>query len=507
MLTGPLLPFSAPDITPSLNCRVPITELRRAAPPMLLSRGHTMSHDYEKINATTAPSPAGPSYARLRYLLFLLLWLVYGVAINSANLNAFGLQQAGVEAYVERHTLYLEGSRHPRLQVQPVVDAFLYRGHIYPAKQPGQFMAGAGAYFPLYALGLSYTRDYLLTAALVTFLTASLATAAAAAAVFDAARELAPEGAGLFWPLVAALSYGLGTTAFAYSGIAWHDSLATGYLTVAFCLLVKLARGRERRPNALAAAAGGLLGLTVTTSMLPFFMAAVAALYFLSLRRWMLAPWFFLGGCVGLAPLLVYNAVCFGNPLLLPNVAGNYSDTFFSPSWANFLSKLDFYARMLTLYAPVCWAGLLGLALLPRRLRREQLAIAGMLLALAAYILNIEANGTCQYGPRYLLPAMPFVCLGLAGFSRLRVNALRKVAAVAAAACALTSFFINLVGAAHGAMLCDFGPHSALGVYLFEMWHGGMRSYPLAPWLVLPLCLCSALLAYTLFTRKQLHRR
>jgi hypothetical protein len=81
------------------------------------------------------------------------------------------LQQAAVEAYVERRHLYLEGSQVPRLQIQPVVDAFLYQGHIYPAKQPGQFMAGAFAYFPLHALGLSYADNYLLTAALVTFLT------------------------------------------------------------------------------------------------------------------------------------------------------------------------------------------------------------------------------------------------------------------------------------------------------------------------------------------------
>src|SRR5688572_31286152 len=33
------------------------------------------------------------------------------------------------------------------------------------------------------------------------------------------------------------------------------------------------------------------------------------------------------------------------------------------------------------------------------------------------YVLNIQATGTCQYGPRYLLPAMPFASLGLIGFS------------------------------------------------------------------------------------------
>ena len=95
---------------------------------------------------------------KLQILLFLSVWFVYGLTINSGNLTAFGLQQAGVEAYVERHHLYLEGSQVELLKVQPVVDAFLYNGHIYPAKQPGQFMAGAVAYAPLHLFGLNYSN-------------------------------------------------------------------------------------------------------------------------------------------------------------------------------------------------------------------------------------------------------------------------------------------------------------------------------------------------------------
>lgn len=461
-----------------------------------------MSHGPEKPASLLKPDNGKPSYARLELLLFLTLWLTYGVVINSRNLEAFGLQQAGVEAYVERHHLYLEGSGVERLRVQPVVDAFLYQGHIYPAKQPGQFMIGACAYFPLHALGLTYAADYLLTAALVTFLTASLITAAASVALFRLAREFGSDSHALFWPLLAALSYGLASTAFAYSGIAWHDTLATGYLTIALYLAVRLRREADGgKASALAACAGALLGLTVTTSMLPFFMAAAVALYVLALRRFRLLPAFLFGGLAGLLPLLVYNAVCFGNPFLLSNVAGNYNDTFFRLDWGNFRDKVNFYARLLTLYAPVFWLGLLGLAFYPSKLRRERALLCLMLAALAAYILNIEANGTCQYGPRYLLPAMPLACLGLVGFGFPRARALRPTACVVASLFALVSFFINLVGAMHGAMLCDF-PHSALIPYLSEMWNGRMRSYPLAPWLALPLLVCLALFAHTLAARR-----
>jgi hypothetical protein len=130
------------------------------------------------------------SVTGFQWLLFLTIWFAYGITINSGNLLSFGLQQAGIEAYVERHHLYLEGSQVKQLQVQPVVDAFLYNGHIYPAKQPGQFMVGAIAYFPLHSIGLTYGKHYLLTAALVTLLTGSLFTAVSSLVVFRIALLL-----------------------------------------------------------------------------------------------------------------------------------------------------------------------------------------------------------------------------------------------------------------------------------------------------------------------------
>ena len=433
---------------------------------------------------------------RIQLWLFLFLWLGYGLAINSGNLTAFGLQQAGVEAYVERRHLYLEGSQVELLKVQPVVDAFLYNGHIYPAKQPGQFMAGAVAYFPLHLLGLNYSNNYLLTAALVTFLTGSLGTALGALAVFRIIILL-QHSQEMFWPITIALIYALATTAFPYSGIAWHDSLATAYLILSFSFFLEMRRTeRERRKGILAGIGGLLLGLTITTSMLPFLMALVLTIYFVTSRPRRLLTFFLIGVGLGLLPLFIYNAVCFGNPLLLPNVAGSYRDTFFHFSVANFLEKLRFYLHMLTVYVPVFWFGVLGLALFPRRLRREQVLIFLMLLASTLYILNIEATGTCQYGPRYLLPAMPFACIGLIGF-RFLSQVWRRITLPFVLTVAAFSFAINLVGAMHGAMLCDF-PHFAAGLYLSQILSGQTHAYPLAIWLIGPFIASALLLAWTI---------
>jgi hypothetical protein len=228
--------------------------------------------------------------------------------------------------------------------------------------------------------------------------------------------------------------------------------------------------------------------------MLPLFPAVVVALYFTA-ACWKRLPAFLVGGFLGLTPLLAYNAACFGNPLLVPNLAGHYSDTFFRPEWANFIGKLSFYPRMVTLYVPIFWLGLIGLAFYPTSLRREKRLLFLMLFVLAAYVLNIEASGTCQYGPRYLLPAMPIVSLGLVGFSFLRGETKKLLARLTAFACFVASCFINLIGAAHGAMLCDF-PHSAVVKYLSEMLRGQMHSYPLAAALALPLSVCVILFVF-----------
>jgi hypothetical protein len=442
----------------------------------------------------------------LELSLLLSLWFFYGTAINSRNLEAFNLQQAGVEAMVERRQFSLQGSAEPRFQIKvyldgdkPFGDTFLYNGRQYAAKQPGQFMAGAVVYFFLRLFGLSYLNNYLLTSALVTFFTTSLVTAVAAVAVFRIVREFMA-GDALAWPLALALSYGLATTAFVYSGIAYHDPLASGYLVIAFYLVVLLSlrQPRGRTAKVIAGAVGLLLGVTITTSMLPFFMACVAGAYLVSLRRWDLTLWTLIGGVVGLAPLLFFNAVSFGNPFLTSYVAGGYPESYLHWDLHNSVQKIRFYFWQITLYVPIVWLGILGLAGYPRALRREQLAILALFIAMAIQILNIDSHGGCHYGPRFLLPVMPYACIGLAGFSYLRGRTSRLLALAAIALAAASSFVVSFVGALYGAMYCETEGY-AFWRYLGPLKTAGWKDMSLAVWLVAPLMFSLALLAYSIW--------
>ena len=437
--------------------------------------------------------------------LLLCLWFAYGVTINSRNQFEFNLQQAGIEAIVERHHFYLEGSSTPRFQIKvyydgerPFGDTFLYQGHQYAAKQPGQFMAGAIAYFFLHLFGLDYFHHYLLTAALVSFFTTSLVTALAAVAVFKTVKELTGNKE-MFWSLVCALIYGLGTIAFAYAGFAYHDCLASGYLAIAFYLAVLLARRRARAPSEklLAAGCGLLLGFTVTTSMLPLFMACVVGLYVVSLRRWNLIVPLLLGGVIGISPLLFYNWLSFGNPFLNSYTVGGYPESDFHLNLHNSSDKARLYLSEVSLYVPVAWLGVLGLAFFPRTLRREQFAVLGVLLASTIQVLNIESHGGCHYGPRFLLPAMPFMCAGLSGLSYLRPRFARSLTIAATILLGAISCFISAMGALFTAMYCDVGNY-ALWPALQNLRVLSLKDFPLAAWLALPLLLSVILVIYSI---------
>ncbi|MDX6384846.1 MAG: hypothetical protein QOK48_2419, partial [Blastocatellia bacterium] len=307
----------------------------------------------------------------------------------------------------------------------------------------------------------------------------------------------------LIWPLLTTFAYALATTIFAYSGIAHHDALATGYLVLAFYLVFDLPRAGWDGWSEIvrSAGAGLLLGLAVTTSMLVSFMVIVCVIYFLWLRRWKLIPFFAVALLMGLLPLFVYDARSFGNPFLLPNIAGAhlFADTFFRFSAKNFGDKVVWYVTMVALYAPVLVAGVLGLSYYPRAWKRTPffLCLVAMVSVLLAYITNIQTGGDCQFGPRYLMPAMPFVCLGIAGYSYLSTLAERRFAGSLVLLVGLWSFAINLVGAIEGAMNCPDG-RNALRDQLERASHGEFSHYPLALWLLAPLVICSALFAWSL---------
>jgi hypothetical protein len=427
------------------------------------------------------------------FLLFLFTFLAYACFIDTNDLKAYPLQQMAVEAIVERHTLYVDGSRSPYLQPgEPGVgDVFLFKGHLYPAKQPGQFLIGALSYFPLYLLGITYLSHYFLASAWVTLCTGALATAGLVVLVFEFSRHFTKTVRD---SIFIAIAFGFGTLAFPYAGVAHHDALATFFIFAAFFLSFEVKRSKDPKV-AHAILGGACLALGLTCSMLPILATVPIIAYLLSCKQPKAIFSFILAGFISLIPFFAYNTIAFGNPLLCAYVMGGYEEEFLRDIYPqvfhlqSVIARFSFYfvrpETGIFHFSPVLLLTPLGIASLPSRYRTEKIIIFAIFVLHTGYMLVAKTYGDCQFGPRYLLPLFPFACLGLAPFlaanpdrdaeKQLLLSNLRYVCWILAA----VSIFISFLGAAHGTMYCHIDRYPG-AIYLKHSLNGLYPGYPLA---------------------------
>jgi hypothetical protein len=424
---------------------------------------------------------AGPWHG---VVMALFTWFFLGLLIGSDELRTYSLQHAGVEALVERGTFDVSGSSTP--EFANVGDSFVVNGRRMAAKQPGQFTLGALPYAVISALGVRYSRDYVLAAALVTWLSSAAATASGVLALW----LLLTRRLGFEPPAAAraALCYGLGTTCTAYASAAHHDVIASALLLWAIYVVETAAESPR-----YAVLAGCLLALVIDTSFLPAPITAVLSLYAVWRAGFVRVS---AGFALGVLPLAAYNWHYFGEPWKQANIAGNYADTFFAPDAARFFEHLRFYLGFgpagIWRFAPLAAAGAFGILAFPRRLGRLRAALLLALLAHLAYLLNIETSGYCMYGPRYLMPLEALCAIGVGRLFALsqRVFTLPLfLDALLLASCA-----INSVGALGGTMNCWQRTY-AFADYIADPSQLMAAEFPLRPVCASALALLLALVA------------
>jgi len=178
-----------------------------------------------------------------------------------------------------------------------------------------------------------------------------------------------------------------------------------------------------RRP--WMAAAGFLLAVLVKPSMAPIAMMCLWPLW-IRLGR---GPWI-TGGIVVLSvvPLLVYNFARFGNPFETGYGAQATPEAFSTPLWVGLYGLLLSSGKGVLWFAPALWNAPSGWRAMkhaggPRRLAATAVAMA-TLMALGLYGTFEHWAGDGSYGPRYLVPLLPLLFLGVAfaleGASRAR---------------------------------------------------------------------------------------
>jgi hypothetical protein len=120
---------------------------------------------------------------------------------------------------------------------------------------------------------------------------------------------------------------------------------------------------------------------------------------------------FALGTIAGVLPLLLYNTLAFGGPLS-SGYHQSFADTFTTPLLLGLDGLLLSPGKGLWLYAPPVLLGLIGLAPFARRHPALAATIGGVVLpTLVLFSLYRFWPGDGSWGPRYLLPLLPFLLL------------------------------------------------------------------------------------------------
>ncbi len=292
---------------------------------------------------------------------------------------------------------------------------------------------------PLYALAFFLQLGLFQTAVL----SSAIVIALAGALVFLAARAL-NYARGV--SAITALLFGVATPAFVYAKQFWSEPYALFCLIAAFYFLQRYrARGNARD----ALVAGIALGLGVATrvsnlALVPFYAWYAFGDHWRDARvRRAFRAFIF-----ALAPILfsigAYQWARLGNPFATGYRA---DETFDTPVLLGVYGLLFSPGKGLFVYAPflaaLAWAG----AEFFRRARRETILI----LSLAAIYLAIFAPwyywwGGTNWGPRFLVPLLPFLVLLIAPAIEFALTRRNKLFTAIFGALCFLSFSFALVG-------------------------------------------------------------
>jgi hypothetical protein len=300
------------------------------------------------------------------------------------------------------------------------VDVSRAGGHVYSNKAIGAPLLAVPAYYALRRwtpvrgdAPLSPRARYLCILAVSAF-----PFALAGVAMM---RLLLVLGAGPRSALAATLAYGLGT-------LAWlHASLFSGHQTAASLALISFALLRSSgRGLSIMLAAGALAGFSLLSDYTALLIAAGLTVYVWTGKNDASEKGAFAFGLAAVAALWpAYNLACFGSPwtlsyarLAYPAFAAGAGRGLWGvglPRPGPLLQLLFSPARGLFFTMPVLLLAPSGLWAMGRRLPRETYLIAGLA---AAYPLALSGfygwHGGWAFGPRYLVPMLPFLALPIA---------------------------------------------------------------------------------------------
>jgi hypothetical protein len=298
----------------------------------------------------------------------------------------------------------------------------------------------------------------------------SLATCLTGWLLFEMARRVPPLRSRA--PLLP-VALAFGTVFFYWGNLVHTQPMATAWLIGAWYLLDFAER--PANPAHRARLAGLALGVALAIDYSTLIGIGVFGVYLLWRRRWREGWWMAQGGLLPAALLCLYHAAAFGSPWSTPYhhlafapFAGpplDGSEAFRLPQPGQLLGLLVGYPEGVLTTMPLLLLAGSGLARLYRQPAHRRVAAfsgaMGLAFVLSLVLARFESVSMGGVGPRYCMPGIPFLLLGLAMPYRppaawpawlaagLRVGENLLLAG---------SMAINLMAAFFGRMLIDSGP-------------------------------------------------
>ena len=291
-----------------------------------------------------------------------------------------------------------------------VTDRIVRGGHVYSDKAPGQAFLMVPFYAAYRAVGGDPARHARETGDLglwwMVIWMSTVPLLAICVLVFRRAEEVALAAAP--WAAGATCA---GTLLLPFATELYGHVLAAGLLFGAWCWLRPAAI--HRRP----VLAGLLGGAAVAVEYPSVLLLAVMGIALLARREITVAVRFAVGGLPGVALLLWYQAVAFGDALSISYSNKDAGSTDGIPR-PRHLAQIFFGSRGVAIFTPIVLLSLWGTWRLARRHGPLQLD-ARVALGCFAAVLWLQASwvnpwGGEMPGPRYLIPSLPFLAVGAA---------------------------------------------------------------------------------------------
>ncbi len=304
-------------------------------------------------------------------------------------------------------------------------DLSFARGHTHPNKAPGTSFAATPGYAVIWGaerlLGIDVDASWVIN------VNAWLSGVASVALV-------AAFGVVVFWRLALRLSQGrtdaslFATLAFAFATLYFpYATMLYEHDLVAVCLLAAFLLAFDAPTLPRIFGAGVCAGAAIVFSYLSVVAVAILGAYVVArVRRRAGALAFATGTIPPLVILAAYNFACFGS-FIATNYAwenpafkvasGGVLGVFAAPDAGALLALLVSPHRGLFAGTPVLVLGAIGLIAMLRspRLRPEGFVCLAMIAHVLVFNMSFKAwHAGWACGPRYLIPALPFLALPIA---------------------------------------------------------------------------------------------